>query len=93
MADPPGGVPLSLNVPPVGLPVSVIVCTALQQALDIRSSETAIPRIFAPVGIPRVKLVVSWFEPIAPAPMELVAYTPFFVYTFVGFVQPTPVAG
>ena len=92
---PPGGVPVSVKVPAVGLPVSEIVCTSLtlQHALAIRSSETAIPRIFAPAGSPRLKLVVSWFAPVATAAMALVAYTLLFVYTFVGFVQPAPALG
>jgi len=63
---PPGGVPLSTNVPAVGLPVSEMVWTALQHALANRSTETEIPRIFAPVGTPRLKPVASSFAPTVP---------------------------
>ena len=39
-------------MPPVGLPVTEIVCTALQQALAIFCTETPIPVIVAEDGSP-----------------------------------------
>ncbi len=54
-------------MPPVGVPLVAIVCTALQQALDIRCTVAVMPSITAVAGTAKPKLVASSFEPVATA--------------------------
>ena len=77
-----------LKVPPVGLPVVVIVCTALQHALANRSTETEIPMITAVAGIAKFQPVVSCVAPVVTGLIALVAKTLLLVKTFVAPVQP-----